>query len=62
MKNLKYVSIILVLVLCVNCGKDESAPPAKTETPEKKEQMQIDGKVILTINDKQFTNKDFKNI
>ena len=60
MKNLKYVSIILVLVLCVNCGKDESAPPAKSETPEKKEQIQIDKKVILTINENQFTNKDFK--
>lgn len=60
MKKLKYVSIILALMLCVDCGKDGSAPPEKTEAQEQKAQMQIDGKVILTINDKQFTNKDLK--
>lgn len=60
MKKLKYCAIIILLMLCVKCGKDEPAQPEETETPEQKEQMLIDSKVILTINDKQFTNKDFK--
>ena len=60
MKKLKYYAIIFVLMLCFNCGKDGSAPTEQTETPEQKERMLIDGKVILTINNKQFTNKDVK--
>lgn len=60
MKKIKYYPIILVLMLCINCGKDGPTSTEETETPQQKEQMLIDGKVILTINDKQFSNNDVK--
>lgn len=63
MKNVKYILIILGLVLSIACGKEASPPPPeKTETPvQQQEKLPNETKVILVINEKQYTNRQLKD-
>ena len=64
MKKAKLIIIILGLVLYVACGKESSPPPEKEETPvqqPEKAKLPNETKVILIINDNQYTNRQLKD-
>ena len=63
MKKIQFILITLAILLCSNCGKDTSVPGdygEKNGTAGKGVENSIEKKIILTINDKEFTNKELK--
>ncbi|MDQ1349825.1 MAG: peptidyl-prolyl cis-trans isomerase [Acidobacteriota bacterium] len=61
MKNIKLIATILLVLLCIQCGKDTQAPGAKKNTGTG-ELMETTGddNIILSIDNEKFTNKQFK--
>jgi hypothetical protein len=54
---------MLAILLCSNCGKDTTGPGdygEKTGSAGEEVGSSIENKIILTINDKEFTNKELK--
>jgi len=61
MKIVQFTLISLLLLLCFNCGKDTTSDQG-TETEEKIKTIEsIGNKIVLQINDKGFSNKDFQH-
>jgi hypothetical protein len=62
MKNAKLILIILGLVLVAACGTEAPAPPENTETPvQQPRKLPNETKVILIINEKQYTNRQLRD-
>lgn len=60
MKIIRFTLIIALLLLCINCGKEGPPSDKGAETGKKAEAAGPgDDKIVLQINDKQFSNKDF---
>lgn len=63
MKNAKFILIIIGLMLCIACGKEATPPPEKTETTVQPAAAKLpnETKVILVVNEKQYTNRQLKD-
>lgn len=64
MKKIRIILISLMILLCIKCGKDATVREekvGKTGTEGESVENYIEKKIILTINNKNITNKDLKN-
>ena len=58
MKRVKFILPAVLLLMCLNCGKDT---PKDQAVETKKKVESTNSKIILQINDKEFSNKDFED-